>query len=702
MARRTKQAAAVALAAVLAGCSNKLPEPQPVVKRAALQSFADCASLEDYIEDNAVLDMRSQLQLQRDGYGGGWRWFGSPEMMADGVAAPSAAGGTANSAAPSAYTTTNTQVAGVDEADFVKNDGTRIFVLSGTKLYSTLSWPASALALQGSLELEGYPREMFLDGDTVVVFSGVYQSYPLDSGNGGGGSTGGAAPAADIAVGPSYGYTNATKVTVVDVSNLAQPVVTRAYYLPGDYANSRRVGQSVRVVLRDSFRWPAAVKWWVEWEEGLDQDSAKLRSKYDALMAQNEAVIRAAALSDWLPEGKLTQPDGSVVTVPYACTDFSHANAPTHNGLVTVATLDLNNPQPSLQRVSVVGEVGEIYASANNLYVTNQHWWWWPAPGQMDHTYIHKFDISQPDATTYVASGGVSGHIVDQFSMDEDAAGFFRVATTTTTRVPDLLNPLNTWGTVETTNRVSVLGENTGELLLVGRTPEMAKGERIYSSRFVGTKGYVVTFKQVDPLFTIDLSNPQAPTIVGELKVPGFSSYIHPLDDTHLLTIGTYIPENSTNWQERALQLSIFDVSNFAAPVQTHNQLVGTAYSWSEAAWDHRAFNHFPAKGLLAIPFFDWSYNSANYWDSFISELRVYGVDAQAGFTAKGSLSLSDLYRDYGYNNWAWYWSPEVRRSVMADDYVYAISDAGIRVAHVNSLSTPLATVKFDGVGTKP
>ena len=251
MARRTKQAAAVALAAALAGCSNKLPEAQPVVKRAALQSFTDCASLEDYIEDNAVLDMRSQLELQRDGYGGGWRGFGGPEMMAD-AAAPNAAGGaTANSAAPSAYTTTNTQVAGVDEADFVKNDGTRIFVLSGNKLYSTLSWPASALALQGKLELEGHPREMFLDGDTVVVFSGVYQSYPLDSGNGGG-SAGGAAPSADIAVGPSYGYTNATKVTVVDVSNLAQPVATRAYYLPGDYANSRRVGQSVRLVLRGS------------------------------------------------------------------------------------------------------------------------------------------------------------------------------------------------------------------------------------------------------------------------------------------------------------------------------------------------------------------------------------------------------------------------------------------------------------------
>jgi hypothetical protein len=498
-------------------------------------------------------------------------------------------------------------------------------------------------------------------------------------------------------------------VTVVDVSNLASPQVTRAYYLPGNYANSRRVGSSVRLVLSDNFHWPTGLQWWPDWEEGLYEDKPRLNAKIDQLITQNETVIRNASLADWLPNGKLTQADGTVVDLPYACSDFSHVNGPTKMGLLTIATLDLANPQPTLARTSVVGEVGEVYASARNLYVTNRHWWWWPAPGQADYTYIHKFDIQQPDTTTYVASGGVAGHIVDQFSMDEDVTGFFRVATTVETRVPDLLNPLNTWGILETTNRVSVLGENAGQLVLVGQTPEMAKGERIYSSRFVGTKGYVVTFKQVDPLFTLDLTNPQAPTVVGELKVPGFSSYIHPLDANHLLTIGTYIPENSTNWQERALQLSIFDVTDFAKPVQSHNQLVGTAYSWSEAQYNHKAFNHFPARQLLAIPFYDWQWNNngGSYWDTFISELRVYGVDAQTGFTTKGAVSMTDLYQQFQYSGWSWYWSPEVRRSVMADDgqgnaYVYAISDAGIRVAALGSLSTPLATVKFDGYSSNP
>jgi uncharacterized secreted protein with C-terminal beta-propeller domain len=189
---------------------------------------------------------------------------------------------------------------------------------------------------------------------------------------------------------------------------------------------------------------------------------------------------------------------------------------------------------------------------------------------------------------------------------------------------------------------------------------------------------------------------------VGELKVPGFSSYIHPLDDGHLLTIGTYQPEpdanGQTNWEERAVQLAIFDVSDRTNPRQTFMQKVGTAYSHSEAQTDHKAFNYFPAKKLLAIPFSTWSWNGSggDYWSSFVSDLRVFNIDALTGIVPAGAVGLTDLYRAQNYYNWSYYWTPQVRRSVMADDYVYAISDAGIRVAHISNLSLPLATVTFD------
>jgi uncharacterized secreted protein with C-terminal beta-propeller domain len=677
----------VAVAVSACGSGSAVPQPQAIQQRLTLQGFNSCQDLETYIEDTAVLDMRTQLEAyKKDSWGWGWGFGGrgEPEMAAtmDGSGAPPSAG-------PSDYTTTNTQVLGVDEADFVKNDGTRIFVLSGQRLFINQSWPAADLGNISSLQIEGWPREMFLDeNDRVVVFSTVYHPYGFDQTYG------------DVwcdSMYCGYYYANTVKVTVVDVTNLASPQVVQEHYLPGAYSNSRRIGASVRVVLSDHFRWPSGVKWWPEsYDQSLFNDKSRWEKAIDALIAQNEQVIRAATLEQWLPAGKRRVSDGQgghqIIDVGYDCTDFYRSNAPTKLGLVTVATLNLDNPTV-INRTSVVAQSGEVYASAQHLYVANYHWWWWPQPGQRDFTYVHKFDITQPDNAHYVASGGVEGHIVDQFSMDENSAGFFRVATTLATRVED---PNTWWGRLETTNRVSVLAEINGALTVVGQTPEMAPGERITSSRFVENKGYVVTFEQVDPLFTLDLTDPLNPTIVGELKIPGFSTYIHPMGPDHLLTIGTHIDEN-LDWRTRAVKITVFDVSNMAAPREAFTQHVGSAYGYSEAQWNHKAFNYFPAKKLLAVPF--WDYDSANrtgdYWSSFVSDLRVFHIDTVAGITPMGAVSMKDMYVTQTYYDWSWYWLPSVRRSVMADDYVYAISDAGIRVAHISDLSVPLATVQF-------
>ncbi|MHB8876142.1 MAG: beta-propeller domain-containing protein [Myxococcaceae bacterium] len=603
------------------------------------------------------------------------------------------AGGSAPPSAPTNYTTTNTQVSGVDEADFIKNDGTRIFVLSGDTLYANQSWPASALSTAGKLKIEGWPREMFLDGqNNVVVFSSIWTEHPLDQASSRGGM-------AYRAMYWGYYYANTVKVTVVDVSDLGNPRVTNQFYLPGQYSNSRRIGSSVRLVLTDSFRFPPKMQWYPEYSQGLYEDKSRLAKAYDQLIAENTTLIRGQALSDWLPASKVTTADGVSVDLAMDCTQFHKTNAPTKLGVVTIATLNLSTPT-QMNQTSIIGEAGEVYASASSLYVANRHWWWWPAPGQQDATYVHKFDISSPDEALYVASGKVDGHIVDQFSMDEDSRGFFRVASTISKRVAD---PTNTWGRMTTTNRVFVMGEQSGSLKVVGQTPEMAPGERITSSRFVGdNKAFVVSFRQVDPLFSLDMADPTNPRIVGELKIPGFSTYIHPIDEGHLLTIGTYQPDCTTVpgqncWQARALQLAIFDVTDMTSPKQSFVQLVGTAYSWSEAQQNHKAFNYFPAKKLLAIPFYDWNYGGTGSWSwsNFTSELRVYGVDTAAGFTPKGALSMKDMYQSYNDWGWCYYWNANVRRSVMADDFVYAISDVGVRVANIADLSTPLASVSF-------
>jgi len=339
-----------------------------------------------------------------------------------------------------------------------------------------------------------------------------------------------------------------------------------------------------------------------------------------------------------------------------------------------------------------------VYANGSSLYLTTPHWWWWPEAGQEDYTYVHKLDLSQPDRATYVASGTVEGHLLNQFSMDE-REGVLRVATTMSKRVAEFGNE---WGHLEMTNRVATYGEEGGQLTLLGQSEELAKGESIYSARFLGDKAYVVTFHQTDPLFTLDLSDPAHPRKVGELKVPGYSSYIHPVDDTHLLTVGVQVPENG-NWSTRAIKLSLFDVTDPANPRETFTQLVGTAYGWSESLYEHKAFNYFPAKGLVAIPFTDWTqqYNG-DYWGGFVSDLRVFHVDPATGFTPMGALSMKDVYQTFNDYQWSWSYSPVVRRSVMADDYVYAISDAGVRVAPVSNLAQPLATTHFDPITYTP
>jgi hypothetical protein len=688
----------LALVAVGCGSNDGVPENQPVQQQARLESFDQCEELEDYIEDTAVLDMRAQLSWQKRMIGqwgrgipiaidgGGPPMMGAPEL--DAVSGGANGGSNPAPRGPGDYTDTNNQVSGVDEADFVKNDGTRILVISGRKLYLHQSWPAESLRAVGSLGLEGWPREMFLEGNRVTIFSGVYVQEDTGSGGAGGG--------ADLAICPAdapcgYYGSNATKVTVVDVTDMSSPQVVDELYLPGSYSNARRTGETVRLLLNDHFRWPAGMKWSPEYNESLWKDDDRLRDAIDDLMKQNEKVIRERTLAQWLPTGWRKRPDGSKVEVGYDCRDFYRSNAPAKLGFVTVATLNPGATESTVRRSSLVASPGEIYASKDALYLASQHWWWWPTDGQVTHTYLHKFDTRSAGVARYVGSGVVEGHLLNQFSMDEHE-GVLRVATTIATLRVTEDAP---WGRQETTNRVTTFREQDGRLVKAGQSEDLAVGERIFSARFIGNKGYVVTFRQVDPLFTFDLSDPENPRKVGELKVPGFSSYIHPLGENHLLTVGMHVPENQTDWRQRAVKLSLFDVSNPAEPKEAFTQLVGTAYGWSESLWEHKAFNFFPAKGLLAIPFSDYNPTSTDYWSGFRSELKVFRVDTATGFTPVGAVSMADVYQVHNYRNWSWYWTPNVRRSVMADDYVYAISDAGVRVSHVSNLQAPLATTYF-------
>jgi uncharacterized secreted protein with C-terminal beta-propeller domain len=272
--------------------------------------------------------------------------------------------------------------------------------------------------------------------------------------------------------------------------------------------------------------------------------------------------------------------------------------------------------------------------------------------------------------------------------MDE-FSGALRVATHLTTRVADG----TPWGTLKGANRISVLTLSGGALQLTGKTDDYGADEQTFGTRFLGSRGFVITARQVDPLFTFDLSDPAHPTKVGELEMPGFIAYLHPVDDTHLVGIGrevSFTPAGET----AQVKVALLDVTDLSNPKAQAVQLVGEGFASSDALWDPKAFTWLPAQKMLAIPFADYA------TQTFVSDLRLFQVDPAGGtIQSLGSLSMADVYQTWSGEGWSYSWSPYIRRGILADSpdgqFVYAISDSGARSAKVASLPAWLQTVKF-------
>lgn len=669
--------AVLALMAAACGSSSDprttpLPRNPGIARSPVLQRFSSCGDLEQTIEDGLVLQMKSTLEQHRAGWGYGW-------VGVEGGAAPPLAADGASAAAPSAYTSTNTQVEGVGEADFLQNDGTRIAVVAGGQLHLATSWPPEGLALKASVPIEGWPHDLFLTDTRAIVFSAVYVPRAIE----------GDALACPAVLAPEGGLTcgywaqNVVKVTTFDVADLGAPTVLSEVYLPGTYVSARRIGDRVRLVTSDALPYPEGVSFWPAVAPGATQ--GELDAAWDALVVRNEGIIRGRSLEDWLRRVTVSRPGVADVEVGHACTDFAAGSGPVRPGILTIATLDVGAAS-LVSRTSVLAEPGVVYASPETLYVASRHWWWWPEPGQRDATYLHAFDLRDPDRAGYLGSGVVDGEVRDQYALDEHE-GALRVITTVAERVEDGTS----WGRVDTAGRLSVLAQEGGALVLVGETPRFGEGERVFGTRFLGSRGFAITARQIDPLFTLDLSDPAHPTVVGELEMPGFISYLHPIDATHLLGVGRQ-PATATGWPMQ-VKVALLDVGDLAHPVDVSTVVVGEADSWSEALWDPKAFTWLGARSLLAIPFAEWG-----AWP-MTSDLRLFHVDAQTGITPAGRLSMADFFEPTG-PEFGWAWSPYVRRSILATDvqsrdYVYAVSDAGIRVADVAELPGWLADAQF-------
>ncbi|MBM4021789.1 MAG: hypothetical protein FJ284_06030 [Planctomycetes bacterium] len=326
--------------------------------------------------------------------------------------------------------------------------------------------------------------------------------------------------------------------------------------------------------------------------------------------------------------------------------------------LVTIARLSPTDDTPGVDAAAAVaGMGGSVYASAGAVYLASSSW-----SGTGAVTTLTAFSLGV--SIDYLASGSVQGFVPDQFAMDEHA-GTFRVATQT-----------GGWGGTSATS-LHVLARQGTDFVTLGSVSGIAPREDLKSVRFVGDRAYVVTFERVDPLFAIDLSDPAKPRVAGELKIPGFSTYLHPMDEGRLFGVGT-----GDMWNTG--KLSLFDVSDMSAPSEVDVVTLGGPDGWtsSEAAWDHHAFAWFPQQGMLAVPVSSWHWSETTGSDSdFI--VSLFAVDRDTGFS-----HAADVRHD----------SP-VLRSLRIADRLYTVSGTAIAVHEIAGTHAELGRLAINALG---
>ncbi len=577
----------------------------------------------------------------------------------------SADAGGAGGSGPSAgvdYSATNVQEAGVDEPDLVKTDGRRILALAqGVLHYIDVSSGLPGLVSSLELEAEGgrYTgnHQMFLSGGAALLMSSGYSDEP-------GGVSG-----------------EITLVRQIDISQPEAMRVVRTLTAEGRFISARLVGEQANLVLasdpgvRFEFVYPSS-----------DSEASRRRAEL-----VNRLVIQESTLEDWMPGYELTA-EAAGSSEEGMLVDCSKAFAPREFSgfsLLSVLAVDLSEGIRVGSVATVVSGGDTVYSSQENLYVATQRWIDWAVFEEDDArreseaftTNIHRFAVGGPDGPVYEASGSIDGYLLNQFSMSE-YGGYLRVASTDA--------PGWAWWSEDSESRVDVLEQAGRELRVVGSVGGLGRGERIFAVRFMGDTGYVVTFRQTDPLYTIDLSDPADPRVMGELKILGYSAYLHPIGDGLLLGVGQDADEAG---RVRGTQVSVFDVSDLSDPLRIHQYTLAESSS-SEVEFDHRAFLYWAPTGTVVLPvgWVDFGEDGDEWrWFSGAKVLEI-GED---GIVDRGLIDHRPSWAGEGQagadgsDGFPYYFdeTTPIRRSLVVGPNLYTLSDGGLKSSDLGSLS---------------
>lgn len=675
---------------------------------AQLTATADCSGLLARLQADAIAKVSATAEsLREHGVATGGE-KSDPDFESSGgarpvVPAPATPGSVGRAAADSAASNptgasdTNAQVAGIGEADFVKvaNDGRAIYVLHGSTLRKLKSWPPAESALEGhGVLIEGSPSEMFVtDAGKAVIFSSV-NGYATSARTRG---------------------TPTLKVTIVDVAP-ATPKVARELYYEGSYVSARRYASEgsdlVRLVVSSRLKYDGAFAPSLQRNDpwGRPYTKEALATQIAEWEARTSAAIRNTQLSDWLPNHFEVR-GGKLAIAETGCGAY-YAPAPgvADFALTQLFGLDVADVAAPVSSLTVVGGSQAVYSNAKQLVVAQPD-------GTAAYRYgvprtarsaLHVFDLSGRE-TRYAGSGWVKGALPNrnaQFGLDVAADGTIRVATTGPVRLDTQQNG-RLVTRVRYDSQVLTARVQNGKLVPLGTLALGAPDQNnsAESARFVGDRVYVMVaasnaFGRTDtsPLAVVGLTDPARPSLLGNVAIPGFSDYMHPLDDRHLITVG----RSPTG----GMQLQLFDVTD-PKQIPAPKLLTFDDRTRSAASADHKAFTFYD--GVLAIPVSGRAYEGQRM--RYDATLQLVKVDTAAGFTRLGEVDHARLFADNGVGVLCGYcdeggcfdfscpYEAEVRRGhfVKGGDktYVYSFSNAGVLVSDLTVPGAPIARIGF-------
>ena len=496
------------------------------------------------------------------------------------------------------YSTTNVQVDNVDEADIVKTDGEYIYYITNNKIYIV----DRNLEIVSKIYIKNgneyfSPFELYINKNKLIVL-GNYFSYQEKT----------YSESEDEVLKDRASVTsiNLAKAYVYDITEKNSPKLKREVSLDGNYINSRMIGENIYFVSR---------KYPHYYEDTKDQEILPVVK--DSLANESKTID---------------------------CTDIIYFKNSKNYCYMLVGSFNIND-EKEVNVQTFFGASDNMYVSQKNLYLTETEYG--IGFSYIDSkTTIYKFNLND-SMLNLQCKGEVNGYLKNQFSMDE-YEGNLRLATTITL---DEENDI-------TANNLYILNENLEE---IGKIENLAKEEKIYSVRFIGKIGYIVTFKQIDPLFVIDLSNPKEPVVKGELKIPGYSSYLHPYDETHIIGIGNNVKDNGHGGVTNAnMKMSMFDVSDLENPKEIFNVDIGNSYADSSISYNHKALFYNKSKNLIGFPVDLRERKAKDDRNGFV----VFKIDLEKNEFEKYGEILQEI--DYKTN---------IDRAIYIEDTLYTLAD---------------------------